>query len=211
MRCPQCRDEYEADVTECVHCHVPLVPSDQPLPPRVDAHLGRFHPVVATRIVELVERRGIAYETDRDEIDRDRHDPDGDALDTTANDEVAPVTIVVDRDFRDDLRAELAVDYSDLVGRLPTDEMYAVLAVGGPQPGWYDAPKGAWVDRQGRLQVEPAEDELAGEEEGRTIGPALLTIGVVLALFGWYGGGSNRAGIVLVGVALAVTGAFTPR
>lgn len=190
MRCPRCHDEYEPGVARCVHCHVPLVPSSEPLPPRVDARLGRFHPVVAERIVADLDRRGVGHRTATDD--------DG-------------VVVTVDRAHRDDLRAELVVNWNGLVGRLPPDDRLDVLAAGGAQPGWYDAPRGAWVDRQGRLQVEPGEDEVELEDARRTVGPMLLTLGVVLALFGWYGGGSSREVVILVGMAMVVAGVFTPR
>ncbi len=190
MRCPQCRDEYEAGVAVCADCRVPLVPSDQPLPPRVDAPLGRFHPLVAERLEALLDHRRIAYERVTDDTG---------------------VELIVDRDFRDDLRAELVVSWNDIVGRLPEDDMYAVLAAGGSQPGWFDAPRGAWVDRQGRLQVEPTEDEARTADAGRTTGPVLLTLGIVLALFGWYGGGSLKEVAVLLGLGMVVAGLFLPR
>jgi hypothetical protein len=190
MRCPDCRDEYEAGVAECADCHVPLVPSDRPLPPRVDALLGTFHPAVAEQVTGMLTRRRIAAEQLR--VD-DR------------------VEIIVDREWRDELRAELVVNYPDLVGRLPTEERYELLAAGGSQPGWFDAPRGAWIDRQGRLQVDPTEDEQAEADATRTVGPTLLTLGAVLALFGWYAGGSHQEAVVLLGIAMVVGGVFSPR
>ena len=86
--------------------------------------------------------------------------------------------------------------------------MYEVLAAGGSQPGWYDAPRGAWVDRAGRVQVEAADDEESERDARRVLGPSLLTIGAVLLLFGWYAGGSAFA--VLAGIALILLGVFLP-
>lgn len=190
--CPRCRDEFEPHVTSCPDCGVALVPDGSPLPPRVDAVLGRFHPRLATVVVQLLERRQIAY----------------DALHTSAEDEAAEVEIVVDRDVRDDLRAELAVNWSGLVSALERDEMYAILARGGPQPGWYDAPTEAWVDGAGRLQVGRPEHEELAEDAKRTVGPSMAVLGAVLLLFGWFVGGSEIA--VIAGVALLVVGLLLP-
>lgn len=195
MRCPTCRAEYEDDVTRCADCRVALVPDDQPLPPRVDGRLGAFHPVVAERITTLLDHRRIAHEAL--------------ATHTAEDDEDGRIEILVDRELRDDLRAELAVNYQDLIGRLPQDEMYTVLAAGGVQPGWFDAPRGGWVDRHGRFQVEGSDDEEDERDARRALGPALATIGAVLALFGWYAGDSG--GLVFLGLTLAAIGVFLPR
>lgn len=190
--CPSCRDEYEDDVSTCPTCDVALVPAGTPLPPQVDALLGRFHPRLATVVVQLLERRRIAY----------------DALHTSADGEDAEVEVVVDREFRDDLRAELTVNWSSLVSSLERDEMYAVLARGGRQPGWYDAPTEAWVDRQGRLQVGRPEHEEAEEDARRTVGPTMAVLGAVLIVFGWFVGGSDTA--VVAGIGLLVVGLLLP-
>lgn len=175
-------------MTHCTECGVALIADDQPLPPRVDARLGTFHPTVAGRIVDLLESRRIAHE----------QAADGDAI-----------RLLVDRRFRDDLRTELAMSWSDIVGRLPEEEMYDVLSSGGRQPGWFDAPQGAWVDRAGRIQMDPGHDEEAEHDAGRVLGPSLLTVGVVLLLFGWYAGPSPIA--ILTGIAALLLGAFLPR
>lgn len=191
MRCPVCHDEYEPDVVRCADCDVPLLAGDAPLPARVDALLGTFHPVVAERILALVAHRGIA----------------ADAVPADGR-----VEVIVDREWRDDLRAELVVSWADLVARLPDEERGEVVALGGPQPGWHDPPRGAWIDRQGRLQVDPTDDEVEEADASRVVGPALLAIGVVLLLFAWYeGGGSSRAIAVVLGLGSIGVGLFVPR
>ncbi|MBW3618723.1 MAG: hypothetical protein KY461_00625 [Actinobacteria bacterium] len=190
MRCPQCHDEYEPDVRRCADCDVPLLSAGTPLPPRVDALLGTFHPVLAERILALTAHRGIAADAV----------PAGER-----------VEVIVDREWRDELRAELVVSWSELVVRLPDEERAAVRALGGPQPGWYDPPRGAWIDRQGRLQVDPTDEEVEEDDARRALGPALVGIGTVLLLFAWYDGGSSRAAAVVLGLALIAVGLFVPR
>lgn len=190
MRCPLCRDEYEPDVVRCADCDVPLLPSDAPLPPRVDALLGTFHPIVADAILALTAHRRIA----------------ADAVPVEDR-----VEVIVDRDWRDDLRAELVVRWDELVQRLPDDERATVRALGGPQPGWFDPPKGAWIDRQGRLQVDPTDDEVEEDDARRVLGPALLSVGALLLLFAWYEGGASQAMAVVLGLALIGVGLFVPR
>lgn len=183
--CPRCRDEYEDGVERCADCDVPLVDDDLPAPPQVDAVLGRFHPLAAAPIVDVLERRGIAH--DRRELGP------------------AQVELLVDRDFRDDLRAELVLNWTGLVASLDEEER-AVLS-GGSQPGWYDAPRGAWMDAQGRLQVERTEEEELAADARRTAGPTLAVIGAVLLIFGWWGGSELAA---VAGVAALVVGLLLP-
>lgn len=190
MRCPQCQDEYEPGVGTCADCDLPLVPAGQPLPPWVDAHLGTFHPAVAGEIAAILRRRRIAF----DEL----------------TDAEAGVEVVVDREWRDDLRAELVLSWNELLGQLPPQERAEVAAAGGHQPGWYDAPRGAWIDRQGRLQVDPSEREQLAEDQGRRLGPTLVTAGAVLLLLGWYGWGSTRSLALLAGGLLVVAGLLLP-
>jgi hypothetical protein len=190
--CPRCRDEFEEHVTTCPDCDVALVPDDQPLPPRVDALLGRFDPRAATPVVRLLEHRGVAY----------------DALHSSSDDEADEVEVVVDRDFRDDLRAELVVNWRALVASLEPEERDGVLARGGTQPGWLDAPTEAWVDRGGRLQVGRPEHEELEADARRTVGPSMAVLGAVLLLFGWFVGGSELA--VLAGIGLLVVGLLLP-
>jgi hypothetical protein len=185
--CPRCHDEYRDGVVECATCGVPLAPDAAPLPPRVDRLLGTFHPVVAERVLTMLGRRRILH-------------------DTVAAD--GRVEIIVDRRFRDDLRAELAVNWSQIVGNLDADAMYEVLASGGTQPGWFDAPTSSWVDREGRLQVDPGDDEEAMADAGRLWGPTLVAIGAVVGLFGWYG--QDSVALLLLGIVMVVVGLLLP-
>ena len=187
--CPSCHDQYTAGTERCASCQVPLIPDDAPLPPRVDRLLGTFHVHVADRVTALLVRRGIAHEVLP--VGQDR------------------VEVVVDRDFRDDLRAELAVNWARLVQGLDPDEQVEVLAADAPQPGWFDAPSSAWVDRAGRLQVDAGGDEEAMADAGRLWGPSLVVIGVVVGLFGWYG--QDSGALLVVGLAMAGLGLFLPR
>lgn len=187
--CPSCHDEYSDPARECTSCGVALVPDGVPLPPRVDRLLGVFHPLVAIRVVALCDRRGIHHDTvplDADQIE-----------------------VVVDRAFRDDLRAELATNWPGIVNSLDVDDRVAVIRAGGRQPGWFDAPESAWVDRAGRLQVDRGADEEAMDEAARLWGPTLVAVGTVVALFGWYGQGSG--GLAVFGLTLAGLGLFLPR
>lgn len=187
--CPNCHDEYMAGATTCASCRVPLLADDTELPPRVDRLLGVFHVDVVERVTSMLARRGIAHEAVPAGEDR--------------------VEVVVDRDFRDDLRAELAVNWQGIVGSLDREVMVEVLRAGAPQPGWFDAPASAWVDRDGRLQVDPGGDEEAMEDAGRLWGPTLVVIGVVVGLFGWYGQGSSA--LLVLGLAMTGLGLFLPR
>lgn len=184
--CPRCRDEYEDSVRRCADCDVPLVPDGAPVPPRVDAVLGRFHPAAAAPVTEVLERRGIAHR--QEPLDEDE------------------IELVVDRDYRDDLRAELVLDWSALVASLEEEDRAALRAAGGRQPGWFDAPQGAWMDAQGRLQVERTEEEELEADARRTVGPSLAVVGAVLLLFGWWGGSELAAvagvGALLIGLLL---------
>jgi hypothetical protein len=187
--CPSCHDQYTAGTSRCATCHVPLLPDDVTLPPRVDRLLGVFHVGLVDRVTALLARRGIAHETVPAGEDR--------------------VEVVVDRDFRDDLRAELAVNWQGIVASLDPEVRAQVLTAGAPQPGWFDAPTSAWVDRQGRLQVDAGGDEEAMAEAGRLWGPTLVVLGAVIGLFGWYGQDSGAllvAGLLMVGLGL-----FLPR
>jgi hypothetical protein len=191
MRCPSCHDEYEPHARTCAACGVPLVPPGTVLPeptPRADARLGVFHPLMAASITALLQRRAIAH----DEIT-----------------EAGRVTILVDREWRDDVRAELTVNWGDLVRRLPEEDVAQVLGAGGPNPGWYDPPRGGYVDRQGRLVVAGDNEEGAEGGGARILGPALLTVGAVLVVVGWYVLGS--AAVAVAGGGLALLGLFTPR
>lgn len=182
--CPRCRDEYQDGIERCADCDVPLIPDGVPVPPQVDAVLGRFHPVAAAPVVDVLRRRGIAHEL--------RPSDDG-----------GLVEVVVDREFRGDLRAELVLNWSGLVASLPEEER-AELTGGdhGDHPGWFDAPRGAWMDAQGRLQVEGTVEEELEADARRTVGPSLAVLGTVLVVFGWWGG--SELAMVAGTVALVV-------
>jgi hypothetical protein len=187
MRCPRCLDEYEPDVATCATCGVPLLDHGTSAGPQVDARLGRFHPAVADRLEGLLAHRKVAHRR----IDRDDD-----------------VELVVDRQWRDDLRAELALTWAQVVHGLPEDQALKVLGLGGAAPGWYDAPQGGWVDRAGKLVVE-SDDPDPRTAAPRLAGPAMLTVGAVLLLLGWYVGAD--AVVVLAGVGLTVLGLLLPR
>jgi hypothetical protein len=191
VRCPSCNDEYEPHVRECAACGVPLVPADAivtPAAPRADTRLGTFHPAIAARITMLLDGRAIANDAIT-EADR--------------------VTILVAREWRDDVRAELAMTWGELVRRLPEEEAAIVLAAGGPNPGWYDPPRGGHVDRHGRLVVDVDDGEDAEDDAARVVGPALLTIGAVLLVVGWYV--LDSSAVAVAGAGLALLGLLTPR
>lgn len=185
--CPRCRDEYEDGVERCADCDVPLVPAGVPIPPQVDAVLGRFHPSVAAPVIDVLERRGIAHEP-RPVDER-------------------TLELVVDREFRDDLRAELVLNWSALVAALAEEERAEIGDTGGAQPGWYDAPQGAWMDAQGRLQVERTVEEELEADARRTVGPTLAVLGGVLLVFGLWGGSELAA---VTGVGALVVGLLLP-
>lgn len=187
--CPSCHDQYTDGAVRCATCHVDLVPDDVTLPPRVDRLLGVFHPALVDRLVAMLHRRGVAHEVVPAGEDR--------------------VEVVVDREFRDDLRAELAVNWQGIVSSLDREVVADLVGGGAPQPGWYDAPTSAWVDRQGRLQVDAGGDEEAMAEATRLWGPTLVVIGVVVGLFGWYG--QDSVGLLVFGLSVAALGLFLPR
>lgn len=191
MRCPVCGDEYEDGVVACVDCHVPLTTTTGPARPRLDALLGRFDRALAEQVTSLLERRVIAYHA---------VPVDGD------------VEVLVAREQRDDLRAELALTWGELVAAADEEARQRLASEEpGSLVGWRDAPEGAWVDRRGRLQVAPSPREQAEDDARRVAGPSLLTLGVFLILLGWYAGGRFSELSVVVGLALAVTGALLPR
>ena len=188
--CPSCHDQYDADGPDrCVSCDVPLIPDDQPLPPRVDRLLGTFHVALEDQLRGILERRGIAHSIVPAGEDR--------------------IEVVVDRTYRDDLRAELAVNWNGIVGSLDREVVVDLLRAGAPQPGWFDAPTSAWVDRQGRLQVDAGDDEEAMADAGRLWGPTLVVIGAVVGLFGWYGQSSGA--LLVLGLAMVGLGLVLPR
>lgn len=190
--CPVCRDEFEDDVRVCPTDDEVLVPVDQlPPPPVGDAPLGLFHPAV----VLLVQRWLTANQTQfrAVEVDDQR------------------VELRVGEDVRDDLRASLTLNYSGFLRALEPEarEALAEAGTGHDHPGWYDAPQGAWIDDDGRLRVEASPEEEAVHDASRTIGPALVAIGVVVLLLAWVTGWS--AGPVLLGISAVVLGLLLPR
>ena len=188
--CPSCHDQYDVDGPDhCAACDVALVPDDAELPARVDRLLGRFHVAVVDRVTAILSRRGIAHEVVPAGEDR--------------------AEVIVDRAHRDDLRAELAVNWNGIVSSLDREVVVEIRGAGAPQPGWFDAPTSAWVDRQGRLQVDAGDDEEAMAEAGRLWGPTLMVLGVVVGLFGWYGQDSSP--LLVLGLAMAALGVFLPR
>jgi hypothetical protein len=191
MRCPSCHDEYEDTVTTCRSCGVPLVPDDAvdaaPPPPSVDTRLGTFHPAAVTLVLALLDTRGVPHETR-----------------TTGQ----GIEVLVPYEWRDDLRAELTLTWGELVRRLDEDATLAVLGAGGSTPGWYDAPHGGYVDRAGRLVVAVDDDEVE-DDAARVVGPALLTVGAILVVLGWWM--FDSAAVAVAGVALAILGLVTPR
>lgn len=190
MRCPTCHDEYEDGVRTCARCEVELVPAhaavpDTPAPAR--ARLGVFHPALGDALAALLDRRGVDAELREHE---------------------AGVEVLVDADWRDDLRAELTLTWGEIVRALPQEAAAEVAAAGGRVPGWHDAPAGGHVDRAGRLVVDSAEED-AEDDATRMVGPALLAGGAILAVTGWYALGSEI--VLLAGLALVVLGLFVPR
>lgn len=192
MRCPSCGDEYEPHATHCASCRVELVPDHAPPPPpRADALLGTFHPVLAERIAGLLSGRGIPHE----------------AIAVGDND----VEVLIAADFRNDLRAELAVNWQEFVRRVPRDVLDGLLAEGESMPGWRDAPTSAWVDRDGRLRMAATEDEEADDDANRVLGPGLVVAGLLLVVLGWVADDSLQSFLILIGVGSAALGLLLPR
>jgi hypothetical protein len=185
MRCPRCRDEYEPEVATCATCGIPLLAAGEHAPPRADVRLGRFHPAVADHLVKLLTHRGIAHRR----IDRDDD-----------------VELLIDEAWRDDMRAELAMTWARIVHGLPEEQTLTVLGLGGASPGWFDAPRGGWVDRSDRLVVDRGEDD---REPVRLAGPTMAILGAVLLLLGWYTGASDL--VIVTGVGLTIVGLLLPR
>jgi hypothetical protein len=187
MRCPRCLDEYEPHVRTCAACGLELVSADHPLPhppAAVDAHLGVFDEEVAEAVMGLLADRDVAAET----VTRD-----------------SGIAVLTERAWRDDLRAELTMTWPELLRRLPEEQAVAVRARGGQHPGWLDPPRGGWVDRQGRMVVEVADEA----DEARVVGPAMAVGGGVLLVLAWYAG--LGPGLVVAGIALALVGLLLPR
>jgi hypothetical protein len=202
MRCPRCFDDFEPHVRRCATCNLDLVsaerlpddrapelqhPAPRPRPVALAAqHLGRFHPTMATQVLALLEARGIDATVQR----RDDH-----------------TEVAVPGASRDDVRAELVLRWDELLAGLEPDDAPEVLAAGGLTPGWFDAPLGGHIDRDGRLVVDaPTEDDADGS---RTLGPAMIAGGAIIAVSGWQV--VDLPALVLIGIGLIVLGLFLPR
>ncbi|HEX9890350.1 MAG TPA: hypothetical protein VGA69_12775 [Nitriliruptorales bacterium] len=189
--CPRCGDEFEDAVVRCPDHDVLLVPpGTPPPPPDADALLGTFHPAVAELLVGTLEHRLIPH--DRFVLDDE-------------------VELLVPAEHRADLRSELVVNWPELLDRIPEEQREEVRALGGQLPGWHDAPEGAWVDRQGRLQVSEAPDHEGLDDARRTLGPMLVVAGTTALLLGWYLGGQAATPLILAGGAAVGVGLFLPR
>lgn len=187
MHCPRCDDEFEDGIAFCPDCRVTLIDEGaEPVAP-AEVHLGTFDPRVADRVTALLTNRAIVHAAQL-------HD-DG-------------VAIVVDETFRDDIRSELVARWSDVLATFDGEQRLEVLALGGTTPGWLDPPTGAWIDRDGRLQVERGLVEESLEDASRQVGPAMAAFGVVLVAFGWYADAGG--GLLLLGAVLAVLGVLLP-
>ena len=203
MRCPSCLDEYEPDVVRCVACDVDLVTQDEleepgdtsakprPRPARAPVQegsrpLGRFHPDILPLVLEVLQEKGVEHDV------------------RTRDDEVE---VAVEATWRDELRAELLMRWDDLLAELDTDLAPDVLAAGDHAAGWFDAPTGSYIDRDGKLVVDaPPEDD---DDDRRTLGPTLVAGGAILAIAGWQV--VDVGAVIIAGVALALIGLFIPR
>lgn len=174
----------------CAVCGTDLVPSDAPVvpdPPIADARLGRFHPAVADGVLRLLGKREIAHRA----FPRDDE-----------------VEIHVDATYREDVRAELTLTWGELLRLVDEDRRLEVQQLGGSAPGWFDAPRGGYIDRAGRLVV--ADDEEDSETDAsRMVGPALLTAGAIAVVGGWYL--VDSAALMVIGIGLVLLGLFVPR
>lgn len=202
--CPACRAPLGADDRVCASCGTPLstTPSaatplpPTPLPPTspprgdttrqpgAELRLGTFDPRVLDIVVALLNRRGVPYLV----VERDDE-----------------VEVRIHPTWRDDLRTELLLTWDELLDAMDAQELSTLRRGRGLTPGWFDPPRGGYIDRAGRMVVSDADDE----EEHRVIGPALLAAGAVLAVFGWYAMDSGP--LLSAGFALAVLGLFIPR
>lgn len=218
IRCPICDDRHEAGTSVCPGCGTNLddlagaaqigvsdtasstgadqaasMPFDgvdpasfepsEPGPP--EAPLGIFHPMVATGVTGMVRRRGVAHVV----VERDDE-----------------VELRVDPAWRDDLRTELMLTWDELLGALDPDDADVVReSAAGTTPGWLDAPRGGYIDRSGRLVVSDADDP----EDARIVGPALITVGAILAVISWSILDSDA--LLTGGIGMVVLGLLLPR
>lgn len=184
MRCPTCDRTFDDGDAVCPTCRVLLEPDDDGIARAATARLGIFHPEIAGRVTELLMRRAIEHRLIMRDDDAE---------------------VLVDATQRDDLRTQLALNWTEVIGVLDDDVRGALIAAApdGAPPGWHDAPRGGHIDRSGRLVVDTGDDEV------RTIGPAMAVSGLILAIVGWFAMDSGL--VATVGLALAVGGALTPR
>ena len=190
--CPVCRDDFEDDVRVCPVDGEVLVPRGELPPPPVDeAQLGLFHPAVVLLVQRWLRANTVPFRTV--EVDDRR------------------VEVRLPAAVRDDLRATLTLHWPDFIRALEPEARQQLADDGatGDHPGWLDAPRGAWLDDEGRLRVEAGPDEIATEDASRTIGPALVVVGVVVLLLSWVTG--FDAGPVLLGGSAVVLGLLLPR
>ncbi|MDQ3932808.1 MAG: hypothetical protein M3252_08240 [Actinomycetota bacterium] len=186
MRCPACGDDYEPDVSVCAACDVALGTAQT----TSSARVGRFHPAAARAVAELAIRRGAAVQTS---VVSGR------------------VDVLVPKERRDALRAELLLTWDALLAGLPPDDQAQLRELGGQLPGWDDTPDGVWVDRDGQLRVARAEEEEIEEDAGRSVGPALVAVAVILLLSAWQiGDGHLRLLAAVTGLGLLLVGTFLP-
>lgn len=180
-------------MVRCADCDVPLYDPAQgevDLParaPEIDARLGRFHPAVGELIAQVLDRRSIPHTVQT-------HDEGNE--------------ILVDRQWRDDLRTEFAVSWDEILRGLDEEHVEHIRGLGGSAPGWFDAPQGGYVDRAGRMVVATEEDD-DDADAARVIGPALLTVGGIAIVVGWLV--LSMPGMVALGVGLAIVGLIIPR
>ncbi|MDP8930991.1 MAG: hypothetical protein M3O70_21060 [Actinomycetota bacterium] len=121
------------------------------------------------------------------------------------------VDVLVPTERRDGLRAELLLTWDALVARLPPHDQAELRAHGGQLPGWDDTPGGVWVDRDGQLRAARTEEEEIEEDAGRTVGPALMALAVMLLLLAWQiGDGHLRLLAAIGGFGLLLVGTFLP-
>jgi hypothetical protein len=193
MRCPTCGDEYrDESVRLCADCGVALVPAGTApgLGAPMRARLGRFHPA----LVDPIRARTAA---------------DLEHFETTLHDDGVDVHIGAGAEDR--LRAELAVDWEQLLAQLDPEDRAEVMAGGGRLPGWLDPPDGIWVDREGQLRADTS--RLDPGHGARAAGPALIAGGGLLLLAAWYVGEGGLGTLVatVIGLAIVLVGIFTPR
>lgn len=172
--------------------HHPGVPGPAPhaagRPARPPTHLlGRFHPAVADAVSDWLTSLRVPHER------------------LTAPD---TVEVRIRGGDPERLRAELVLVWSELIRSLDPEVAFQLLADEGDRavPGWRDAPRGAWVDRDGELRVE-AEDATSV----RTVGPALVVVGVLMALLGWFAETQLSPLLLVAGIATTIGGLLLPR